>query len=48
MQFEVLQDGDKAFLTYRFYKKDLAFLHTTVPPSLKGKGIASSLAKAAF
>jgi predicted GNAT family acetyltransferase len=48
MQFEILQDGEKAYLTYRHYKRDLAFMHTLVPPQLEGRGIAGSLAKAAF
>ena len=48
MQFEIELDGEKASLTYRFYKKDIAFMHTTVPKAMEGKGIASTLAKAAF
>lgn len=47
-QLEVLLMGEKATLTYRFYKKDIAFMHTYVPPALEGKGIAGALAKAAF
>jgi len=47
-QFEIELDGEKAFLVYRFYKKDIAFMHTTVPQSMEGKGIASTLAIAAF
>jgi predicted GNAT family acetyltransferase len=47
-QFEILLDGEKASLTYRFYKKDIAFMHTTVPEAMAGKGIASTLAVAAF
>ena len=47
-QLEVIQDGEKATLTYRFYKKDIAFMHTAVPPALEGKGIAGALARAAF
>jgi predicted GNAT family acetyltransferase len=47
-QFEILLDGEKASLTYRFYKKDMAFMHTTVPEAMAGKGIASALAVAAF
>ncbi len=48
MQFEIELNGEKAYLTYRFYKKDIAFMHTFVPASFAGKGIASALAKAAF
>lgn len=48
MQFEILQDGEKAYLTYRHYKRDLAFMHTLVPSHMAGRGMAGSLAKAAF
>lgn len=47
-QLEVTLQGEKAVLTYRFYKKNIAFMHTTVPESLKGRGIASALARHAF
>lgn len=48
MQFEIALEGEKAYLTYRFYKKDIAFMHTTVPKALEGRGIASALAREAF
>ena len=48
MQFEVLLSEKKAYLSYRFYKKDIALMHTFVPAEFEGKGIASTLAKAAF
>lgn len=48
MQFEYHQDGEIAKLEYRFYKKDIAFVHTEVPKALEGKGIASTLAEYAF
>jgi len=44
MQFEVRADGEVATLEYRFYKKDIALMHTVVPDRLSGKGIASVLA----
>lgn len=47
-QFEVHQDGEVAILVYRFYKNDIAFMHTEVPPALENRGIASALAKHAF
>ena len=47
-QFEIELDGEKASLVYRFYKKDIALMHTTVPKAMEGKGIASALAIAAF
>ncbi len=48
MQFEVLLGDKKACLSYRFYKNDIAFMHTFVPAEFGGKGIAGTLAKAAF
>jgi predicted GNAT family acetyltransferase len=47
-QFEYLEGNELATLTYKFYKKDIAFMHTNVPESLAGKGIAGALAASAF
>ena len=47
-RFETVVDGETAFLEYRFYKNDIALMHTLVPKPLEGKGIASALAKYAF
>ncbi|RPE09246.1 N-acetyltransferase [Chitinophaga lutea] len=47
-QLEIRLNGEVAVLTYRFYKKNIAFMHTTVPDALKGRGIASTLARHAF
>ena len=47
-QFEYRTDHNLATLTYRFYKKDIAFMHTNVPDSLAGKGIGGLLAAYAF
>jgi len=47
-RFETIVDNETAFLEYRFYKKDIAFMHTLVPATLEGRGIASALAKYAF
>jgi predicted GNAT family acetyltransferase len=47
-QFEVIWEGEKAYLIYRFYKKSIAFMHTVVPKALEGRGIAGTLARAAF
>lgn len=47
-RFEYHENGEIAVLTYRFYKKDIAFTHTIVPPSISGKGIGSALAAYAF
>jgi len=48
MKFEIEGEGEIAYLEYRFYKKDMAMMHTFVPKKLEGKGIASALAKEAF
>ena len=48
MQFEIVENGEKAILTYRFYKQDIALMHTSVPKSLEGKGLATALAIEAF
>lgn len=48
LQFEVSLKGNLATLTYQFYKKDIALMHTEVPAALGGRGIATALAKAAF
>lgn len=48
-RFEYKKGDEIAYLEYRFYKnKNIAFMHTLVPETLAGKGIASALAKAAF
>lgn len=47
-QFEIHVGDAVAKLEYRFYKKDIALMHTTVPKELEGKGIASALAAFAF
>lgn len=48
LQFEYHENGEIARLEYRFYKKSIALMHTVVPKSLQGKGIASALAAEAF
>ncbi|HWB26435.1 MAG TPA: GNAT family N-acetyltransferase [Chitinophagaceae bacterium] len=47
-RFETIQNDEVAFLEYRFYKKDIALMHTLVPKALEGRGIASALAVYAF
>ncbi len=48
MHFEIHEGDAIAYLEYRFYKKDIAFMHTEVPENMEGKGVASALAKFAF
>lgn len=47
-RFEILAEGELAYLEYRFYKGDIALMHTYVPGKIEGKGIASALAKFAL
>ncbi len=44
-RFEAAIEGKIAHVDYRFDKGDIILLHTFVPESLRGKGIASALAK---
>lgn len=48
MQFEIHTGGETATLEYRFYNEEIALMHTFVPDSLNGHGIASTLAKYAL
>ena len=43
-RFEILEAGQLGYLEYRFYKNDIAMMHTFVPDALEGKGVASALA----
>lgn len=43
-QFEITMDDELATLQYRFYKNDIALMHTHVPERLKGRGLATALA----
>jgi len=47
-QFQVRAEGELAYLEYRFYKDDIALMHTEVPEKLSGRGIASALAEYAI
>lgn len=47
-RFELEQDGEVAYLEYTVAGKILALLHTEVPEALRGRGLASELAKSAF
>ncbi len=44
-RFEVVQDGQVAFLQYERQPKAFVFVHTEVPETLRGRGIGSLLAK---
>jgi uncharacterized protein len=47
-QFELAVDGQTAVLVYERRPESLVLVHTEVPPSLRGRDIASTLAKAAL
>ena len=47
-RFEAVVDGEVAFLEYERRPNAIVFVHTQVPESLRGKGVASQLAKAAI
>lgn len=47
-KFELARDGAVAYLEYNLAGKILQLIHTEVPASLRGKGIASELAQSAF
>ena len=47
-QFELVVEGQTAVLTYQRNADSLVLLHTEVPPSLRGRHIADTLAKAAL
>ena len=44
-RFETEVNGEFAYLEYRFYKGDIALMHTFVPESARGMGLAAALAK---
>lgn len=44
--FETFEGISRAHLDYKWYKKDMAFMHTVVPVSMQGRGISKQLAKA--
>ena len=44
-RFEIqLEDGEFAFLDYRYHKKDIVLMHTVVPDNHQGQGLAGKLA----
>jgi predicted GNAT family acetyltransferase len=47
-RLEIEQDGHVAYLEYTVAGNVLGLVHTEVPKELRGKGLASELAKAAF
>jgi predicted GNAT family acetyltransferase len=47
-RIELLVDGLLSVIEYRRQGNTIYFLHTRVPPSLEGRGIASQMAKYAL
>jgi uncharacterized protein len=47
-RFELERDGQVAYLEYNLAGKVLQLIHTEVPESLRGKGMAAALAESAF
>ena len=49
LHFEkALDNGEVAFIEYRWHQKDLVLMHTFVPEGYEGKGIAAALARFAL
>jgi predicted GNAT family acetyltransferase len=47
-RFEIALDEEFAFIEYRWHDGNIVLMHTEVPESMRGKGIAQQLAKQAF
>ena len=47
-RFEIEQNGEIAFLEYALSVKVLELIHTEVPPSMRGRGVAAELAESAL
>jgi uncharacterized protein len=47
-RFEMEENGHVAYLQYTLAGQVLALIHTEIPESLRGGGIASTLVKSAF
>jgi uncharacterized protein len=47
-QFQILIDGEIAYLEYRLHDGMIVLMHTDVPEQFGGRGIGSALAAAAF
>ncbi|MFN8344559.1 MAG: GNAT family N-acetyltransferase [Spirosomataceae bacterium] len=47
-RFEIEVEGEFAFLEYRIHEGTMYLMHTFVPDSLRGRGLAQKLAKFAL
>ena len=48
LQLELTLDGEMGVLQYRYLDNKIWLMHTEVPKSMEGKGVASALAHYAF
>lgn len=48
LRFEIHEGSSVGFLEYKYYNKNIAFVHTEVPENMQGRGIASALAGYGF
>mgnify|MGYP001217054978 CR=1 FL=1 len=48
LRFEAKIGDEFGYIDYRWYKGNIAFMHTFVPEAGRGKGISSALAKFAL
>ena len=44
-RFEIVEDGERAILTYELRDGAIVFTHTIVPREIEGRGIGSRLAR---
>lgn len=47
-RYEIEVDGETAFLSYKRGPRAIVLIHTEVPPALRRRGLAATLAKAAL
>ncbi|MEO5865597.1 MAG: GNAT family N-acetyltransferase, partial [Sphingomonas sp.] len=47
-EFELVVDGQRAVAAYQMEGNRIVFTHTKVPPSLEGRGVGSTLIRAAL
>ena len=47
-RFELFLDPEYAYIDYRYYEEKIALMHTFVPDSHRGQGLADQLAKFAL
>ncbi|WBH15165.1 GNAT family N-acetyltransferase [Sphingomonas radiodurans] len=47
-EFELEVDGHRALAAYQREGNRIVFTHTTVPPAIEGRGVASKLIRAAL